>query len=268
MRPDPAADRNRDVSRTGSGASRPASTLLAAEVDKFDRLAREWWDPAGPMRPLHRLNPVRLAFLREEACRHFGREPRTPFPLAGLMVLDVGCGAGLLSEPAARLGGTVTGLDPAPGMIEAARRHAAESGLAIDYRAGTVEMLAAEGAQFDLVVAMEVVEHVADVPLFLRACAQVLRPDGLLLLSTINRTLRAFALAIVGAEYVLRWLPRGTHDWEKFVTPAELREAAEAAGLTDFRTRGMAFHPLEDAWRLSGDTAVNYLAGAAKPAAP
>ena len=250
--------------RTGPGASR-TSTLLDAEVDKFDRLAREWWDPAGPMRPLHRINPVRLAYLREEVCRHFGREARTPFPLEGLAVLDVGCGAGLLTEPAARLGGMVTGLDPAPGMIEAARRHAAEAGLAIAYRADTIEALAAEEARFDVVIAMEVVEHVADVALFLRACADVLKPGGLLLLATINRTLRAFALAIVGAEYVLRWLPRGTHDWEKFVTPRELGEAVRAAGLAAYRTRGMVFHPLEDSWRLSRDTSVNYLASAAKP---
>lgn len=238
---------------------------MSGEVDKFDRLAQDWWDPAGPMRPLHRINPVRLAYIREEVCRHFGREDRAAFPLEGLSVLDVGCGAGLLSEPAARLGGAVTGLDPAPGMIEAARRHAAESGLAVTYRADTVETLAAEGASFDLVIAMEVVEHVADVDLFVGSCAAVLKPGGLLLLATINRTLRAFALAIVGAEYVLRWLPKGTHDWERFVTPEELRRSCEAAGLAGYATRGMVFDPLDRDWRLSRDTAVNYLARAAKP---
>lgn len=243
-------------------------TVLAGEVDKFDRLARDWWDPAGPMRPLHRINPVRLAFIREEVCRHFGREAKAAFPLEGLSVLDVGCGAGLLSEPAARLGGAVTGLDPAPGMIEAARQHAAESGLDIAYRADRIEVLAGEGAHFDVVIAMEVVEHVADVPLFVRACADVLKPGGLLLLATINRTLRSFAFAIVGAEYVLRWLPRGTHDWEKFVTPRELGAAVTRAGLAEYRTRGMVFHPLDDAWRLSRDTAVNYLAVATKPGRP
>jgi 2-polyprenyl-6-hydroxyphenyl methylase/3-demethylubiquinone-9 3-methyltransferase len=253
------------VSPSGPQEAR-RSTLLSGEVDKFDRLARDWWDPAGPMRPLHRINPVRLAYLREEVCRHFRRGERATFPLEGLDVLDVGCGAGLLTEPLARLGGSVTGLDPAPGMIEAARRHAEEGGLAIAYRADTIETLVAEGALYDLVVAMEVVEHVADVPSFVRSCGTVLKPGGLLLLATINRTLRAFALAIVGAEYVLRWLPRGTHDWEKFVTPFELREAAQAAGLAGFRTRGMVFHPLDDAWRLSRDNAVNYLARAEKPA--
>lgn len=248
------------TARQGTRAS-----VLPGEIDKFDRLAREWWDPAGPMRPLHRINPVRLAYIREEVCRHFGRDARSPFPLEGLDVLDVGCGAGLLTEPLLRLGGAVTGLDPAPGMIEAAQKHAAEGGLSITYRADTIETLAAEGACFDLVVAMEVVEHVADMPAFLRSCGAVLKPGGLLLVSTINRTLRAFALAIVGAEYVLRWLPRGTHDWEKFVTPTELRRATEGAGLTAFGTRGMVFNPLADAWRLSGDTAVNYLARAEKP---
>lgn len=253
------------VSRTGQRAM--SGSVLPGEVDKFDRLARDWWDPAGPMRPLHRINPVRLAFIREEACGHFGRDVRTPFPLEGLDVLDVGCGAGLLSEPLARLGGSVSGLDPAPGMIEAARLHAEESGLPIAYRADAVETLAAEGARFDVVVAMEVVEHVADVPAFVGSCGEVLKPGGLLLLATINRTLRSFALAIVGAEYVLRWLPKGTHDWDRFVTPGELGHAVEKAGLADYRTRGMVFHPLDDAWRLSRDTAVNYLASAAKPSA-
>ena len=252
------------AARGGAGAS----SVVTSEVDKFDRLARDWWDPAGPMRPLHRINPVRLAFIREEVGRHFGLDARAPFPLEGLDVLDVGCGAGLLTEPLARLGGRVTGLDPAPGMIEAARRHAAESGIEVSYQDDVVETLAADVSRFDLVVAMEVVEHVADVPAFIRSCGEVLKPGGLLLLATINRTLRAFALAIVGAEYVLRWLPKGTHDWEKFVTPDELRAAVEAAGLDEYRTRGMVFHPLDDAWRLSRDTAVNYLAAAAKPPAP
>ena len=247
-------------------AGQAGGTALKGEIDKFDRLAREWWDPAGPMRPLHRINPLRLAYLREEACRHFGRDAKAPFPLEGLDVLDVGCGAGLLSEPMARLGGTVTGLDPSPGMVEAARAHAAESGVPVAYRSDLVETLAAEGAQFDLVVAMEVVEHVADVSFFLSSCAAVTKPGGLVLLATINRTLRAFALAIVGAEYVLRWLPRGTHDWEKFVTPAELRAATVAAGLAGFSDRGMVFDPLRDEWRLSRDNAVNYLARAEKPA--
>jgi 2-polyprenyl-6-hydroxyphenyl methylase/3-demethylubiquinone-9 3-methyltransferase len=250
-----------------TGSAGRSGTVDPAEVDRFDRLARDWWDPNGPMRPLHRINPLRLAFIRDEVCRHFGRDPKEPFPFARLTVLDVGCGAGLLSEPLARMGGAVTGLDPSPRIIEAARLHAEAGGLAIDYRGENVEAVAGRAETFDIVVAMEVVEHVRDVDLFIRACAETVRPGGLLFLATINRTLRSFALAIVGAEYVLRWLPRGTHDWEKFVTPEELRSAAEAAGLTGFRTRGMVFNPLERDWALSRDTAVNYLAAAEKPSA-
>lgn len=243
----------------------PQSTADPAEVARFDRLASDWWDPNGPMRPLHQINPVRLAFIRDQACRHFGRDPAGPFALDGLSALDVGCGAGLLSEPLARLGADVTGLDPAGETIALAARHAEAAGLAIAYRTEPVETLAASGRRFDLVLAMEVVEHVRNVDAFLRACADAVAPGGLLLLSTINRTLRSFALAIVGAEYVLRWLPRGTHDWDRFVTPAELRHAVEAAGLEKVRTRGMVYDPLNREWRLSRDTAVNYLAVAAKP---
>ena len=249
---------------TQSASAHPG-TIDRAEVDRFDRLARDWWDPNGPMRALHRINPLRLAFIRDEVCGHVGRDPKQPFWLSGLSVLDVGCGAGLLSEPMARLGGAVTALDPATRNIEVARRHAEESGLAIDYRTETVEAVASAGKTFDVVVAMEVVEHVTDVEAFIRACATTVAPGGLLLLATINRTLRSFALAIVGAEYVLRWLPKGTHDWEKFVTPDELRDAVERAGLTGFRTRGMVFNPLERDWALSRDTAVNYLAVAHRP---
>lgn len=245
-----------------------STTVDRAEVERFDRLAREWWDPAGPMRPLHRINPVRLAYIRGEICWHFGRDGRAPFPFEELSVVDVGCGAGLLSEPMARLGATVTGLDPGTASIAAARLHAEAGGLAIEYRTDTVEALAAAGVRFDIVLAMEVVEHVSDVETFVQACAAAVRPGGLLLLATINRTLRSFALAIVGAEYVLRWLPRGTHDWEKFVTPEELRRAVVGTGLTGFRTRGMVFDPLANEWRLARDTAVNYLAAAAKPEAP
>ena len=246
-------------------AFRHAGTVDRGEVDRFDRLAADWWDPNGPMRALHRINPLRLVFIRDEACRHFGRDAKQPFPLSGLSVLDVGCGAGLLSEPMARLGATVTALDPSTRNIEAARHHAAEGGLEIDYRAETVEAVAHSGQSFDIVMAMEVVEHVRDVDAFIGACTDAVVPGGLLLLATINRTMRSFALAIVGAEYVLKWLPKGTHDWEKFVTPDELRDAVEAAGLTGYRTRGMVFNPLERDWSLARDTAVNYLAAAVKP---
>jgi 2-polyprenyl-6-hydroxyphenyl methylase/3-demethylubiquinone-9 3-methyltransferase len=257
-----------DHSPHASGeAPRRTASVDPAEVARFDALAADWWDPAGRMAPLHRINPVRLAFIRDEVCRHFARDPRAPFPFEGFSVIDIGCGAGLLSEPMARLGGTVTALDPASANIAAARRHAEAGGLAIDYRDEPVEAVAARGETFDVVLAMEVVEHVVDVESFVRACATTVAPGGLLLMATLNRTLRSFALAIVGAEYVLRWLPRGTHDWDKFVTPDELGQAIRAAGLRRVRNRGMIFDPLAREWRLGRDTAVNYLAVAEKPPA-
>ncbi len=253
----------RAMSNTALAAGRPG--IDPAEVARFDALAADWWNPEGPMRALHRINPLRLRFVRDEACRHFGRGGHDPFPLDGLAVLDVGCGAGLLSEPMARLGAEVTGLDPAPANLDAARGHAVSAGLEITYSVDTVETVAATDRRYDIVLAMEVVEHVPDMPAFVRACARCVAPGGTLLLATLNRTLRSFALAIIGAEYVLRWLPRGTHDWEKFVTPDELRQAVAAAGLSGYRTRGMVFNPLANTWSLSDDTAVNYLAAAAKP---
>ncbi len=247
--------------------SQSDSTLDEREVERFRALAAKWWDPEGEFAPLHAIGPERLRFLREQLVRHFARDGNAARPLEGLRIADIGCGGGLVSEPLARLGASVTGIDPAEENVAAARGHAADSGLEIDYRAARVEDLAAEGAQFDAVIALEVVEHVPDVPAFIGVCAQVLRPGGMMLLSTINRTARAFALAIVGAEYVLRWLPRGTHQWDRFVTPEELSDALRGSGLRVVETRGLTFNPLTREWRLSDDTGVNYFMSAAKQSA-
>ena len=241
-------------------------TIDPREVARFDRIAKDWWDPQGPMRALHKLNPVRLQYIRDTACRRFGRDPKNPRCLEGLTVLDVGCGGGVLSEPLARLGAAVTGLDPAPTNIAVARLHAERSGLAIDYRDETIEAVSAGAEKFDIVLAMEVVEHVADVQAFVSACCAAVKPGGLLVMATINRTLRAFALAIVGAEYVLGWLPRGTHQWDKFVTPEELSAAIAAGGLAVSDRRGVVYNPLADQWLLARDTAVNYMAAAERDA--
>jgi len=243
------------------------STLDQREVERFRALAAKWWDPEGDFAPLHAIGPERLRFLREAVIRHFGRDARAAQPLEGLRIADIGCGGGLVAEPLARLGASVTGIDPAEENVAAARAHAQQSGLEIDYRAARVEDLASEGAQFDAVIALEVVEHVPDVAAFIAVCAKVFRPGGLMLLSTINRTAKAFALAIVGAEYVLRWLPRGTHQWDRFVTPEELRDALARSGLRPVDTRGLSYNPLTREWRLSADTSVNYFMAAAKPAA-
>jgi 2-polyprenyl-6-hydroxyphenyl methylase / 3-demethylubiquinone-9 3-methyltransferase len=241
-------------------------TVDRQEVEKFARLAAEWWDPDGPLKPLHRLNPVRLAYIREHVATRFGRDANAPKPFAGLRVLDLGCGAGLLTEPMARLGAETVGADPAEASIAVARLHAAGAGLAIDYRAATAEALAESGETFDVILAMEVVEHVADLPAFLTASAAMLRPGGLMLLATINRTAKAFALAIVAAEYVLGWLPRGTHSYDKLVRPEELERALAGAGLGVIDRTGVVYNPLADRWQRSGDLGVNYMVAAERPA--
>ncbi|MDR7037822.1 2-polyprenyl-6-hydroxyphenyl methylase/3-demethylubiquinone-9 3-methyltransferase [Methylobacterium sp. BE186] len=254
------------VSQASSGASARASSIDRDEVARFDALAATWWDERGPMRVLHRFNPVRLAYIRDAACRHFGRDPNAPFALDGLSLVDVGCGGGVLSEPLARLGARVTGLDPAAENIRVARAHAESEGVPVAYRSETIEAVVDAGERFDIVLAMEVVEHVVDMPAFVRKAAEAVKPGGLMFAATINRTMRSFALAIVGAEYVLRWLPKGTHDWEKFVTPAELTRAVEAGGLVVTDTTGVVYNPLGDTWWASRDTGVNYMIAAERPA--
>jgi len=241
----------------------PADSVDPGEVAKFTRLAAEWWDPNGKFRPLHEFNPVRLKFIRAAAAAHFGRDESLK-PFQGLRLLDIGCGGGLLSEPMARIGFTVLGVDPSEKNVKTASAHAADSGLTLDYRAATAEVLAAEGTTFDVILNMEVVEHVADLGGFLRACAALLKPGGFMLVATLNRTLKSLALAKIGVEYVLRWLPAGTHDWNRFVTPAELQGFLQNAGLSVTCVQGVSFDPLRWEWRLSSDTDVNYMVMAEK----
>jgi 2-polyprenyl-6-hydroxyphenyl methylase/3-demethylubiquinone-9 3-methyltransferase len=234
------------------------------EVERFARIASEWWDPSGKFAPLHRLNPIRMTYLRDRLAAHFGRTLPAARPLAGLRVLDIGCGGGLVAEPLSRLGAAVTGIDPAADNIEAARTHAGISSLDIDYRAVTAEEIAAQGEQFDAVLCLEVVEHVPDPAAFIGLAAGLVRPGGLLIASTINRTAKAWLLAIVGAEYILRWLPTGTHRWDRFVTPDEMRRHMVAAGLSEMAFEGVIYDPLRDSWSLSADTDVNYFGSAVK----
>ncbi|MCF3934188.1 bifunctional 2-polyprenyl-6-hydroxyphenol methylase/3-demethylubiquinol 3-O-methyltransferase UbiG [Acuticoccus sp. M5D2P5] len=243
------------------------TTVDAAEVEKFDRLAAEWWNPNGKMKPLHKFNPVRLTFLRQTISRHFERDPRGEAPLAGLRILDIGCGAGLLSEPLSRMGAEIVGADAAATNIEVARRHAEHSGVDVDYRNTTAEALAEARETFDVVLAMEIVEHVADVNAFVAACATMVRPGGLTVFATLNRTPKALALAIVAAEYVLRWLPRGTHEFSKFVRPAELEAAFTSNGLSPRDVVGVAYNPLRDEWSIGKDAEVNYMITGVRPLA-
>jgi 2-polyprenyl-6-hydroxyphenyl methylase/3-demethylubiquinone-9 3-methyltransferase len=239
--------------------SRRQSTVDEAEVERFSALADDWWNPRGKMAPLHKFNPVRLGYIRDRAAARFGRDAKKLGCFRGLRFLDIGCGGGILSEPLARLGATVVGADPSRANIEAAKLHAAQSGLAIDYRQTTAEDLAEAGERFDVVLAMEVVEHVTDMNMFIECCAGMVKPAGLMIAATLNRTLKSFALAIVGAEYILRWLPRGTHQWDKFVTPNELEIAMVKGGLRVTDEQGVIYNLLRDEWQLSSDTDVNYV---------
>ncbi|MFK0166843.1 bifunctional 2-polyprenyl-6-hydroxyphenol methylase/3-demethylubiquinol 3-O-methyltransferase UbiG [Rhizobium sp. NPDC090279] len=235
------------------------STIDQSEVDRFSAMAAEWWSPTGKFKPLHKFNPVRLAYIRDHASENFGRDPRSSRPLEGLRVLDIGCGGGLLSEPMARMGASVIGADPSEKNIGIASTHARASGVPVDYRAVTAEQLAEAGETFDIVLNMEVVEHVADVEFFLSTCAKMVRPGGLMFVATINRTMKAAALAIFAAENVLRWLPRGTHQYEKLVRPDEIEKPLAASGLDIVARTGVFYSPLQDRWNLSKDMDVNYM---------
>ena len=237
-----------------------AGTIDPDDVERFSRIADEWWDPTGKFAPLHRLNPVRIGYIRDRVAAHWQWDALNGEPLKGLSLLDIGCGGGLLSEPMTRLGASVTGVDASPRNIGVAALHAEAQGLAIDYRQGTAEALVESGAQFDVVLALEIVEHVADVDLFLQSCGRLVKPGGLLFLSTLNRTAKAWALAIVGAEYVLGWLPRGTHDWKKFLKPSEVARGLRAGGIETQEIVGVVYAPLSRKWSLNrNDLDVNYM---------
>jgi 2-polyprenyl-6-hydroxyphenyl methylase/3-demethylubiquinone-9 3-methyltransferase len=243
-----------------SMAGKPGpNTVDPAEVARFSAMAAEWWDPQGKFRPLHKFNPVRLGYIKEKVTARFERDPKSLRPFEGLRFLDIGCGGGLLSEPMCRLGADMVSADASAENIKTASVHAAEQGLTIDYRATTAEALAEAGEQFDVILNMEVIEHVADRDAFLACCAAMLKPGGLIFVATLNRSPKAFGLAIVGAEYILGWLPRGTHDWSKFITPAEMKAALTASGLTLTEETGVSYNPLRDRWALSRDMGVNYM---------
>jgi len=236
-----------------------APSLDPSEVEKFSKIAAEWWNPKGKFGVLHVFNPVRLAYIKEQVCGRLARDPLQRRPFDGLRFLDIGCGGGLLSEPMARLGATMVGVDPSEKNIKTATVHARELELAIDYRTGTAEDLAVAGESFDVILNMEVIEHVADPAAFTRTCAALLKPGGLMFVATINRTLKSFGLAIIGAEYVLGWLPKGTHQWEKFITPAELKGWLTDNGLAAKDETGVVYSPFRHDWRRSRDMDVNYM---------
>jgi 2-polyprenyl-6-hydroxyphenyl methylase / 3-demethylubiquinone-9 3-methyltransferase len=250
-----------------SSTTNSSPSLDPLEVEKFSKLASEWWDPTGKFAVLHKFNPFRLAYIREQVTARFLRDPFASRPYQDLDVLDIGCGGGLLSEPVARLGARVTAIDPSEENIRTAMVHAEEHVLDIDYRVATAEQLVSEERRFDVILNMEVVEHVRRPADFLTACASLLRPEGLLFTATISRTFKSFLLAIIGAEYVLRWLPQGTHHWESFITPDELDSYLQSAGLRPIETLGVVYNPLQGTWQRSRDTGVNYLTLATKPAA-
>ncbi len=241
-------------------------SLDQREVDRFDVIAEEWWDRNGKFKPLHKLNPARILYIREQFITHFARNSSSHEPLTSLDIADIGCGGGLIAEPFTRLGARVTGIDPSAESIAAATRHAESGSLDIEYIHGTAEEVAAHGRRFDGVLALEVIEHARDPAAFIATCKSLMKPGGLLVLSTLNRTAKSFALGIVAAEYLLRWLPRGTHDWSRFLTPEELEEMLSELGLTALSRRGVTYNPLSGEWKLGDDCSVNYFITASRPA--
>ncbi len=249
-------------------ATPSVSSINEGEIAKFEAMAAEWWDPQGKFKPLHMLNPTRLDYIIDQISAEFGRDPKGPEPFKGLRLLDIGCGGGLLSEPMARLGADVVGADAAARNIPVAEVHAAQSGLKIDYRHCAAEDLAGEGEHFDVVLNMEVVEHVEDPQAFLMTCQTLLKPGGLMVCSTLNRNPKSYMMAIIGAEHVMRWLPKGTHEWQKFITPDELFDMLSKAGLEPVDRKGFQFNPITWSWRISErDLSVNYVTASVKPKA-
>ncbi len=247
-------------------ATQSTGTVDAAEIAKFEAMAAEWWDPNGKFKPLHMLQPCRLDYVIDQICAEYGRDPKADRPFAGLRLLDIGCGGGLLCEPMARLGAEVVGADAAARNIPVARVHAEQSGLEIDYRHTTAEDMAAAGEAFDVILNMEVVEHVSDPLAYLTACREMLKPGGLMVCSTINRNPKSYMMAIIGAEHVMRWLPKGTHEWNKFITPDELFALLTQAGLDPVDRKGFVFNPVAWSWRISDkDLSVNYVTSSLKP---
>ncbi len=243
------------------------TTIDDEEIANFSRMADEWWDEKGAFKPLHDLTPTRIAYIRDQLCGHFLKDPESSSPLQGLSILDVGCGGGLVAEPLTRLGGTMTGIDASEKNIGVAQAHAQQSGLTIDYRTTSAEALATDGTQYDVVLALEIIEHVADVSLFLDALSQLVRPGGIVIITTLNRTFKSYALAIIGAEYIMRWLPVGTHQWHKFLRPSEIVMPMNHRGFSQTDLTGMRYSPLSRSWSLDKkDIDVNYLLSFTKSA--
>lgn len=247
------------MTQTNTSMQQPTS-IDPDEVEQFSRIAEEWWDESGKFKPLHDINPTRIGYIKQHICEHFGKDVDSIRPFSGLKLLDIGCGGGLICEPMTRLGADVSGVDASEKNIKTAALHAEQSGLEIDYRASTAESLVENKEQFDVVLALEIIEHVVDPDAFIASCSNLVKPDGVLIMSTINRTAKSYAMAIIGAEYILRLMPRGTHDWKKFVKPSEMRRAMESSGLEIVNTSGMVMNPLKWEWRISDtDIDVNYL---------